>query len=292
MEQMTRTVYSSALQSALYLNLPVPILTNSTLNERFGIQAGVLPATGNPPHCGYYSLGNGGHTFTVGADGIPKPEPIQHRATDAAAFKPLPFVMRLPANDLDPVTRAQYALRRFEVWNGVTYVCYYMKRINFTGVTVNLQYKTVDSSGNVTTTAFVPDSSNLNPTPPAISSTGVNLTTGDYVAADARLDLSLAAFDCNELLNVAQIMYGDPDAAIVSEVLLCSGVDQNVTVPGSGNATFSFMEAIAAQVMTFVAAFLPIQFLNNGADILLDVGATEPLLNLNGSTTPAPTPSP
>jgi hypothetical protein len=286
MEQMTRTVYSAALQTALYLNEAVPIKANSTLNERFTIQPGVLPTIDNPPRARYYSLGNGGHTFTVGADMIPKPEPIQHRSTDAAAFKPLPFVLRLPANDLDPATRANYGLRRMEVWQGVTYVAYYLKRIDFTGVTVDMQYKTVDSTtGTVTTTEFVPDSSNLNPTPPVLTD-GVNLTDGSFVAADARIDLSLTTFDCNELLNVAQVIWGDPAYAIVSEILLCSGVDQMVSVnSGVGNGTFNFMEAIASQVMTFVSGFIPVQFMNNGVDLFLDVGATEPLLNLSGSTT-------
>lgn len=286
MEQMTRTVYSSALQTALYMNLPAPIKTNSTLNERFSIQQGVLPTIDNPPRARYFTLGNGGHSFTVGADGIPKPEPIQHRTTDAAAFKPLPFVLRLPANDLSPTDRAKYALRRTEVWQGVNYIAYYLKRIDFTGVTVDMQFKTVDSTGNVTTTEFVPDSSNLNPQPPQLSSTDVNLTTGDFVTADARVDLSLSASDCAELINVATIMFGDPRAAIVSEIMLASGVDQAVTVQsGVGNGSFSFLEAIASQVMTFISGFVPVQFMNNGVDILLDVGATEPLLNLNGEST-------
>jgi hypothetical protein len=138
----------------------------------------------------------------------------------------------------------------------------------------------------VPTTEVVPDSSNLNPTPPALSSTGVNLTTGDYVSADARVDLSLSAADCQELLNVAQVIWGDPRYAIVSEILLCSGVDQAVQAStGIGNGSFSFMEAIASQVMTFVSGFIPVSFMNNGADINLDVGATEPLLNLNGQNT-------
>ncbi|MDR3392341.1 MAG: hypothetical protein P4L77_11465 [Sulfuriferula sp.] len=285
MEQMTRTVYCSALQSGLYLNLPIPIKPNSTLNERFSIQAGVLPTIDNPPRARYYSLGNGGHTFTVGSDMIPKPEPIQHRTTDAAAFKPIPFVLRLVANDLTPVQRANYGLRRFETWQGQQYVAYYLKRIDFTGVTVDMQYKTQNADGTWTSTEFVPDSSNLNPTPPDLSPTGINLVTGAYVSADARVDLSLSASDCQELINVANVMFGDPRAAIISEVLLCSGVDQNVTVPGPGNTTFNFLEVIASQVMTFVEAFALANFLNNGLDILLDVGATEPLLNLNGTTT-------
>lgn len=279
MENITRTVYGSALQSALYLNLPVPIKPNSTLNEKFGIQAGVLPTIDNPPRARYYAIGNGGHKFTVGADGIPKPEPIQHRATDAAAFNHIPFVMRLPANDLSTADRLKYGLRRIEVWQGQQYVCYYLKRIDFTGVTVDMQLHTV-VNGQETVTEFVPTADNLNPQPPVLSSTGVNLTDGNYVAADARIDLSLTAADCAELINVANIIYQDARAAIVSEAMIVSGVDQAVQVSGSGNSSFSFLEVIAAQVTSFVNTFIPVNFLNNGADILLDVGATEPLLNL------------
>lgn len=285
MEQMTRTVYSAALQTGLLLNLPVPIKPNSTLNERFNIQSGVLPTIDNPPRARYYSLGNGGHTFTVGADGIPKPEPVQHRATDAAAFKPFPFVMRLLASDLTADQRAQFCLRRIETWGGSQYATYYLRRIDFTGVVVDMQYKTEDDQGNWTSTEFVPDSSNLNPSPPDLSSSGINLVSGAYVSAEALVDLSLSASDCQELLNVAQIVYGDPAAAVISEVLLCSGVDQAVNVTGPGNSSFSFLEAIASQVMTFVEAFAAINFLNNGFDLELDIGATEPVLNLTGNTT-------
>jgi hypothetical protein len=282
MENITRTIYGSALQSALYLNLPVPIKTNSTLNEKFGISAGVLPTIDNPPRARYFAIGNGGHKFTVGADGVPKPEPIQHRATDAACFHHIPFVMRLPDNDLSPTDRLKYALRRLEVWQGVQYVCYYLKRIDFTGVTVDMQFKTV-SNGQETTTEFVPTADNLNPQPPVLSNTGVNLTDGNYVTADARIDLSLSAADCAELINVANVMYQDDRAAIISEAALVSAVDQQVQVAGPGNSTFAFLEAIAAQVTSFVNTFIPVNFLNNGTDILLDVGATEPLLNISNT---------
>lgn len=285
MEQMTRTVYSAALQTGLLMNLPVPIKPNSTLNERFSIQQGVLPTIDNPPRARYFSLGNGGHTFTVGADGIPKPEPVQHRATDAAAFKPFPFVMRLLAADLTAGERANFALRRLETWGGQQYAVYYLKRIDFTGVVVDMQLKTEDDEGNWTETEFVPDSSNLNPLPPDLSSSGINLVTGTYVTADAVTDLSLSASDCQELLNAAQIIFGDPNAAVISEILLCSGVDQAVNVPGPGSSTFSFLEVIASQVMTFIEAFAAINFLNNGFELVLDIGATEPILNLTGNTT-------
>jgi hypothetical protein len=45
------------------------------------------------------------------------------------------------------------------------------------------------------------------------------------------------------------------------------------------------MEVIGSQVMTFVSGFIPVQFMNNGVDLFLDVGATEPLLKLDGQTT-------
>lgn len=279
MESITRTVYGSALQGALYLGLPVPIKANSTLNERFNIQAGQLPTLENPPKARYWAIGNGGHKFDVGEDGIPKPDPIQHRATDAAAFHPIPFVMRLPENDLTQTERTKYALRRLEQWRGTTYVCYYLKRIDFTGVNVELKMKTV-VGGNETTTEFVPTSDNLNPQPPTLSNTGVNLTDGTYVSADARVNLAFTKLECDELVNVANIMYGDARAAIVSEILFVSGVDQAVQVSGPGNSTFNFMEAIAAQVTSFVNTFIPVNYLNNGTGVLLDVGATEPLLKL------------
>lgn len=277
MDQSTRTIYSAALQDALILQVPWSRVAYTTLNEKYNIVPDLVPATGQYPAARYFAIGNGGHKMSVGAGGMSKPEPIQHRPTDAALYNQLPFVLRETSNDLTPAQQANYGLRREETWNNVRYAAYYLKRIDFTNVAVQMLYKTVASDGTVTTTPFVPDSSNLNPTPPTLSSTGTNVATGDYVTASALLDLLLGPDDVTELLNVANVIYQDPGYAIISELAMVSGCDKVVQYSNpSGN--FNFNEVIVAQCMMFISAFYALEFANNGVDLKVDCGSTEPMV--------------
>lgn len=280
MESVTRTVYSSYIQTCLLLGLPPAYAPNSTLNEKFGILPATLPTQTERPKLGYYCIGNKGHQNVVGAESIPKPEPVQHRATDAALYGHIPFVLRPIADDLTSVERARYALRREEVHNGETYVAYYLRRLDLSNVTPIMQSKTVND-GVENTTPFVPNSSNLNPTPPDINNTGVNVTSGEYVSASALLALSLTEEDANELINVAKVLYNDEYYAIISEIGLCTGVDKVVQVSGSQGGTFNFNEAIGVQIASHIPAMIPLKFSNTGTSISLAVGATEPLFALN-----------
>ena len=223
MQNITRTVYNSYLQTCLLMDLPWTCMPNSTLNEKFAVQAGVYPATGVIPDLGYYCIGNGGHTFSVGSNDIAYPEPVQHQATDAALYDHLPFVLVPLTADLSPQQQAQYALRRTEVHGGITYAAYYLRRMTLP-TSASMQLLNV-SNGVTTSSAFTASNSNLNPTPPTLNSSGVNITSGNYASASAQLTLSLNAQDVANLLNVATILYGTPDAAIISEIGLCSGRD-------------------------------------------------------------------
>lgn len=261
------------------MGLPYTIKNNSTLNERFGIQTGILPDADVIPTMRYFCIGNGGHKMSIGAGGISKTEPVQHRGTDAACFSPIPFVLREPNDDLSVSQRAQYALRRQETHQGTTYYAYYLKRLDFTSVASGMKLININE-GVETVAPFVPDSSNLNPTPPDLSSSGVNLVSGDYVSASANLSIVLNEFDVEELKNVANVIYEDEAYAIISEIGLCSGVDKTVTAPASGGTTINFNEAIVVQIVSHINTFQPMVYSNNGSEILLDCGATEPLFVL------------
>jgi len=279
MENITRTVYASYLQTCMLLGLPFVVKDHTTLNEKFSIQAGVLPDISTKPTMRYYAIGNGGHRMIVGGNGLSKPDPVQHRATDAACFNHIPFVLREPTADLTVTERAKYALRREETHNGVRYIAYYLRRMDLTGVVPAMEYKTVQD-GETVTTPFVPSTANLNPTPPVLNPSGVNLTTGDYTTTTAKVQLSMTPAEVQELLNVANILYNDEGYAIISEVAASSGVDKIVTSPGPGSTTINFNDAIAVQVCSHMNTFFPLKFSNNGLDLLLDVGATEPLFSL------------
>ena len=279
MELITRTVYGAQLQTCLLLNLPLSILPNTTLNEKFGVLPTVSISTTDKPAMKYVSIGNGGHKTVTGAEGISAPYPVQHNPTDSSLFKPIPFVLRDVSNDLTNAERASYGLRRLETHDGKPYIAYYLKRLDYSDVVAKLTFKTV--LNNITTTTdFIPNQSNLDPTPPPLSSTGVNVTTGSYIAATAKVPFILTESEIKELLDVATIIYGNDNLAIISEIALCSGVDKVVAVDAGGPAPFNMTEAIGVQVVTFISTFFSCKFDNSGISILLDCGASEPLFSL------------
>jgi hypothetical protein len=282
MQQTTRTAWGSYLQTCLLLDLAFSMMTDTTLNEKFNVQAGVAPSAGVTPTQRYYCIGNGGSQVTVGADGVTIPSPLQHQATDAALFNHLPFIMRPVASDLTASQMAQYALRVVQTYNGTSYACYYLRRIDFTNVAAQIQMNTV-ANGVTTTTPYAANTGNLNPVAAAMANGSVNTVSGDFLTAAAILGLTFSETDAAEVVNCANIIYGNPNYAIISEVGLVSGVDSVVSVPASGGS-FNMTECIAAQINTFIDTFLPMNYLNNGTTLNLNVGSTEPLYQLASSS--------
>lgn len=275
-ENTTRTVYGAYLQVCKHLGIPFTLKANTTLNEALSVQAGVLPDANVYPNLGYFGLGNGGHTIDAGADNVPILVPKVFKSTSAALYNQLPFILRPTGNDLSSGERAKYALRRLEQRKGITYIAYYLKRLDRTNVRADMFITTV-VNGVSTTTPFVPDSAVLHPTPPVISNPGVIVADGVYVSASAPLSIILDANDVTEFLNVVNIIYGSINAGVVSEIAVCSGIDKQVQVADPGGQTFQMLEAIAVQVCDLVNVGAPLQFNAEGTTFNMDIGATEPL---------------
>lgn len=275
-ENLTRTIYGGFLSTVKYLGIPFQLVPNTTLNERFGINAGVAPNSNTVPETQYFCIGVGGHNFTVGADSIPVPTPVQHAATDASCFKPLPFILRALSNDLSQQQQANYALRTIITISGTQYIAYYLKRLDLSSVEAQMNLIAVNN-GVSTVTPFVPNGSNLNPTPQTPSNSGMNVVSGNYVSASANVGIVFTQSDATELQNVATIMFGNANYAIVSEFGLCSGVDKVVSVTPQTGSPYNFNEAIAVQIQSFVETIVLFSFNNNGTVLSLDLGATSPL---------------
>lgn len=279
MELITRSVYGAYLQTCQYLRLPFVMAANSTLNEKFNIQPGIAPDSNVYPAARYFAIGIGGHSYSVGAGGLTKPTSYQHQADDGGMFRQIPFVLRALANDIDSVERAKYGLRRIETHGGQQYAAYYLRRIDFSGISVGMEkVSVVNNVSNVT--AFTPNNSNLNPTPTIIASDEVTTVSGNYVAATAKLTIGLTQDEIDEVLAAVTILHGDPAFAVISEIALVTGVDKTVSSPALGNTTITFNEVIAAQISATVNANWPLQYANQGVSMILDCGATEPLFAL------------
>lgn len=292
MNSIIRTVWGAQLQTSQLLGIPMPGLTNSTLNETLTCNAGLTLLPTDKPIVRYVAIGNGGHSMQPGVGGMALPKPILHRSTDVTLFNHLPFVLRLPANDLTTIQAANYRMRMVvNVLNGVirpgpapagtvatTYIAYYLKALDVSLVTNQMMYNSV-VNGATTTSAYIPPVSGLVPVPTVIPNNGVNVTSGDYLTVSAQVPFIMTQADAAEFLNVCTIVYNDPNYAIISEIAICSGVDKAVTnnIAGSALTSLTYNDLGSCQVVSFISTFFAMQFNNTGIDFTIDIGATEPL---------------
>lgn len=274
METVTRTIFGANLQTSLLFGKPYEIAKFTTLNESLGISANVAISSTDVPKLGYLAIGSGGHKFVVGANQIGKPDPIQHSPTDAALYKQIPFVLRPIGNDLGIIDQQKYALKkRISVGNGADlteYFAYYLKKVDLTNTVTKMELKSI-VNGVTTTTDYVPTASNnLTMSPPVLSNSGVNVTSGDYITVSAKIEFILTPAEVTEIINASTILYGDPGFAIISEIALCSGVSKNILFEGAG-----FEEIIGCQVIAFMNTFFALNFANAGVNALLNIGSAE-----------------
>lgn len=271
MENITRTIYGNYLQSCLFSQRAFNMFEYSTLNQKLGINTSIVPAGDNYPSLGYVAWGNRGHKLTVGGDGIAYPDTVPHSATDSALYGQLPFVLRDVDNDLSQADRMKYALRRNEVHDGRNLVAYYLRRLD-KSKQVPTMYYTQISNNQENKTQFWPTAQNMNPVPPVIDSEGTNLLSADYVSVESILTLIFDERELTEMINVAKIIYGKEQLAIMSELALCTGLDRIVSVGGT-----QFNEAIAVQIAAHAAVNYSLLHVRRELAIEIDVGSVEPL---------------
>lgn len=272
------TVYGTYLQTIKQYGLPYQMIPNTTLNELFDIQAGVAPAPGKIPNMKYLAIGNLGHTFVKASDGSFENDVIPHRADDAGLYGQIPFVMREVGNDLMATERAKYALRTMENHDGTDYFVYYLRRIDVTDITPQLQLvQNVD--GVASSTPFVPTTDNLNPVAPDIANSGTIVGSDTMISVSAVTTLNLGPEEIANIIEAHQIRTGSTRTPVISEFALCSGVDKDVQGSAGSAATFTYSECIACQINVIVSAAYNIGYTTDGLELVLDVGGSEPLLS-------------
>jgi hypothetical protein len=279
MEVYRRTIYGATLQTAQYFGIPALIQPFSTLNEKLGIQASATLGPNEMPSVGLITIGIGGHHSVPGQDDIPLITNKVHRSDDAAPFKLFPFVLRPTNNDISGSQRDRFALRTIINVDGNDYFAYYGKRFSKQSLTIVPERRHVVNN-ETTTSPFEPTSDNLNPVPQDLDPGGVNTVEGEYVGVSVKLKITLDAFEAEEILNAATILYNNEDYAFISEIGLASFVNRTVSVPDGNGNTFNFNEAIATQITNHISALQPVKSQRGGFDIDLEVGAIEPLFRI------------
>lgn len=278
----TRTVIGSENQVIRELGLPYIVKPNSTLNQLLQINANLEPPQTVIPKVGYYCIGMGGVDYQLCTNvrgQSPFPKIYQHMADDTGLFKMIPFVLRETNNDLSVAERQKYGLRRVEEIKGTRYYAYYLKRLDMARISLETRIFTKNTEGGYDDSEYVPTQNKLQPTVQELSPDSVNTLGASYAKVMAITPIVFDRNDANELFNVFNILEGDSLKAVVTEIGLVSGIDQEVTVPTiSGNAQMK--EVIAAQVCHINRLLVYLASNNDGFTSTFNLGINEPLFNV------------
>ena len=276
MDNNVRSIYGAYLQTCALLGFNVDIKPNSTLNQKFDLFPNEIFNSGETPTVKYLTIGNGGHTASMGVDGLPLINPVPHSPRHAALYNHLPFIIREVGEDLTPSERLLYRLRVPRTIDSVNYMCYYAKVLDLSMVEPKIELRN-NTDGIITATDFTPSLADLNPVKPVIPVNGNITSTGNYLASTAKIEFVMNEAEITELLNACNIIYGSDNYAFISEIGLCSGVDR--TLMGNfGGPPSAYTEAVGVQIMNFISTAIPAYALSTSITQTIDVGSTSPLL--------------
>lgn len=298
MRAIVRTLMGIRVQTALNLGLFLDMPQHSTVNELL-VDPEVVPFQPSPVTLGMefpepydmntdsrevreqlLVIGNKGHRAqSGGTTGIDTIDPIPHLATDTGLFGMIPFVIKPYSDDLTPAQRKIYRMRKTMWYNNELYVAYYGRKLNVNSVVPEMTIVDV-SNGVSQSRPFVPTINNSKPKPRPIDGEG----DGSYVKTVANVEILFGPQEVQWLKEVGQILFGNPQKGLVSELAFCSCVDKPVTkrYPGSGTQNPGNVppgeryEVVGVQVNTFVSTFLTPN-LNGGFGGTYNLGGEDPL---------------
>lgn len=311
---ITRTAVGSAIQTARGLGISHTVLDYTTLNQAINeptivqnlpspLTRGmyVLPAYNHSTDSAalaaqYIVIGNYGHKNIEGAStpGVPYSVPVEHAATDTGLFHLIPFVVvpadveTIPAQGgLDTTERQKYALRRTLLIDGVLYVAYYARKLDYQAATPIMQITNV-VDGVETTAEFVPTMNNLRPVHPTVDVS----YSGSYVNITTPVSVVFNEKQIAYIKDACRLLYGNENYAIISEIAICSAVTKPVThrFPNSGTQTQQVVpngyatEAVACQVVMHITTYVPINYAEREYKIDFDFGASEPLFGVHAGS--------
>lgn len=277
MKKSTRTISGAVLDTARRFGEPLPIMPNSTLNEKFSVFDGEKPRPGEYPITQYLAIGIKGVVINVETDGTHTTTYRSYQPSWASLLGHVPFIMRPIDNDLTPTERSKYRMRVVDEFNGVTYACYYLLRfdpMSFNPVAAE-QRKVVNGEPIPSEWSHSPEA--LNPTPLTVYANQRLRTGNDYLSAIKKLEFWFSPNDVQEILNVVNIIYGDPNKANITEFALVSGIDRSVSGLINGVQT-NYVEAVYAQITDFVNSTLSAPNALRGQTLFIDAGSNEPML--------------
>lgn len=270
----TPTIWNAVFTTAKARGLAINIPPNSTVNEAISdsvlvpFQPGVSTLGMEMPDeynyttdsaglkVSLFCIGNGGHRQVNGGVGVvPIFTQKPHRATDAALYHMIPFVVKPVDYDLTGAARARFRLRRTLEIGGELYAAYFGRVLPEATGDIDMKEVILPGDGSQTESTFTPTINNLRITePPLTGSTETVYVTAQYIES-----FTFDAQDIAWLEEACMLLYGDVNYARISEVAICTGVDKPVAqvyptsgvqtpVAPSGPPRF---ETVGCQVYTF-----------------------------------------
>ncbi len=280
MNSIQQTAY--AIKALIYSMAGVQpdIDSKSTINESLNILGDARPTADERVKFGVLVAGNGGLTCTQGNPARPNIRPRNHLATDVNVFTPLPWAIRPVDDDLSTSERSQYCLRKEITLPEGNQYAYYGLWVPLTkeNLAVNL-IKVTKENGMVIEVPFVPDDSNLKPTPIDLPTESAIIASDVSVKISALMRINLNSLIVSEMVEASKLLYdGDETAALISELGLCVSAERIITVPGS-TGQIQFKESIGTQPYAFSSDLLALYYNKKEFVIDFDIGNQIPLLS-------------
>lgn len=272
-----RTAIGIAVQAAKLLGRPYEFIRYTTLNERYDINASAHLDIKTTPDVKYWAIGRGGHRIHIDDEEVAIPDTVSHETTNTGPFKGIPFVLRQLNDDLTTEERKNYALRRKETHNGIEYWAYYLKRLRVNPVTPEVIHDNT-KDGVTTSRPFMYTNDDLFPTPSDLPAEGVIVSSADIIRISSQIEVSFNEFDVAEYYKVNKIIHGSEQRSLISEILICSGVDKEMAIETVGSQSTQMNEAIGVQVVCFITTYIHVASSNRGFKHTFELGEGEPLL--------------
>jgi len=250
-----------------------------TLNEIYHIYDTAQVSDTDTYQAQWIAIGNRGHQGIVGADNEVDILERPHRITDGSLYGMFPWIIRPVNNDLPPTVRDGFGLRVLIQVGSSKYWGYYLRRLDLSSTVIQSKVNTT-TNGVTVSQPYVPNQQTLTPQPPVMDNNGIVVTDGSSITVNALNITTLSANDIAELINVATILYSDPNRAFLTEVAVVSGIRKSVNLldaslqPISGQA---YNECLRAICINFTPIMFPAVYNQDQFVLTLDLGTNVPL---------------
>lgn len=243
------TVWGVAWMAASWGGTAMKYIEQTTLNEKFNVFPNEDIDEDIKEPLGYFGLGRGSTYAFTESDATVTNRNYTHEPVSATPFHPLPLLLRkVGEDDLDATTRAKYAMRAIIDVNGVSYVAYYLKKLDKSTSNVEIEYVVpATSTAEETRNDIVGSVTYLNPVP-TVPASGQGSTDGAYVDVSLILRSVLTAAEVAEVIAAKEILTGTSDVEI-TEIALFSGIPIAKSVTDGGE-DINYVEVMKAQMHT------------------------------------------